>query len=244
MAERLQKVMARAGVASRRASEKIIAEGRVKVNGQTITELGFKVAQDDSISVDGKLIKKDEKKVYFLFYKPRGVITAVSDDRGRKVVSDYFESISERLYPVGRLDYDTSGLLIMTNDGDFANMMMHPRYKIEKTYVAKIKGIITKDDLKHLSNGVIIDGKKTAKAKARKISTDIKKNSSIVSLTIHEGKYHQVKKMFEAIKKPVQKLSRETYGTLTLDGLTSGQFRELSHNEIRELTKLVNNKQK
>lgn len=244
MAERLQKVMARAGVASRRASEKIIAEGRVKVNGQTITELGFKVAQDDSISVDGKLIKKDEKKVYFLFYKPRGVITAVSDDRGRKVVSDYFESISERLYPVGRLDYDTSGLLIMTNDGDFANMMMHPRYKIEKTYVAKIKGIITKDDLKQLSNGVIIDGKKTAKAKARKISTDIKKNSSIVSLTIHEGKYHQVKKMFEAIKKPVQKLSRETYGTLTLDGLTSGQFRELSHNEIRELTKLVNNKQK
>lgn len=244
MAERLQKVMARAGVASRRASEKIIAEGRVKVNGQTITELGFKVAQDDSISVNGKLIKKDEKKVYFLFYKPRGVITAVSDDRGRKVVSDYFESISERLYPVGRLDYDTSGLLIMTNDGDFANMMMHPRYKIEKTYVAKIKGIITKDDLKQLSNGVIIDGKKTAKAKARKISTDIKKNSSIVSLTIHEGKYHQVKKMFEAIKKPVQKLSRETYGTLTLDGLTSGQFRELSHNEIRELTKLVNNKQK
>lgn len=244
MAERLQKVMARAGVASRRASEKIIAEGRVKVNGQTITELGFKVEQDDSISVDGKLIKKDEKKVYYLFYKPRGVITAVSDDRGRKVVSDYFEAIPERLYPVGRLDYDTSGLLIMTNDGDFANMMMHPRYKIEKTYIAKIKGIITKEDLRQLSNGVIIDGKKTAKAKARKISTDIKKDTSIVSLTIHEGKYHQVKKMFESIKKPVQKLSRETYGTLTLDGLTSGQFRELSHNEIRELKKLVTSMQK
>ena len=235
MAERLQKVMANAGVASRRASEKLIQEGRVMVNGVVVTELGTKVESDDSISVDGKLLKKDEKKVYYLLYKPRGVISAAKDNKGREVVTDYLKDVPERLYPVGRLDYDTSGLLILTNDGDFANQMMHPRYKVDKTYVAKVEGLITPDSIKKLRNGVVIDGKPTSRARA-------KKNTSIVSLTIHEGRYHQVKKMFDAVGHKVQKLSRTTYGTLTLDGLTSGEYRELSHNEVRELLKLINNK--
>ncbi|MYV02873.1 rRNA pseudouridine synthase [Lactobacillus salivarius] len=242
MAERLQKVMANAGVASRRASEKLIQEGRVMVNGVVVTELGTKVESDDSISVDGKLLKKDEKKVYYLLYKPRGVISAAKDNKGREVVTDYLKDVPERLYPVGRLDYDTSGLLILTNDGDFANQMMHPRYKVDKTYVAKVEGLITPDSIKKLRNGVVIDGKTTSRARAKIISRDAKKNTSIVSLTIHEGRYHQVKKMFDAVRHKVQKLSRTTYGTLTLDGLTSGEYRELSHNEVRELLKLINNK--
>ena len=242
MAERLQKVMANAGVASRRASEKLIQEGRVMVNGVVVTELGTKVESDDSISVDGKLLKKDEKKVYYLLYKPRGVISAAKDNKGREVVTDYLKDVPERLYPVGRLDYDTSGLLILTNDGDFANQMMHPRYKVDKTYVAKVEGLITPDSIKKLRNGVVIDGKPTSRARAKILSRDAKKNTSIVSLTIHEGRYHQVKKMFDAGGHKVQKLSRTTYGTLTLDGLTSGEYRELSHNEVRELLKLINNK--
>lgn len=242
MAERLQKIMANAGVASRRASEKLVQEGRVMVNGVVVTELGTKVESDDSISVDGKLLKKDEKKVYYLLYKPRGVISAAKDNKGREVVTDYLKDVPERLYPVGRLDYDTSGLLILTNDGDFANQMMHPRYKVDKTYVAKVEGLITPDSIKKLRNGVVIDGKTTSRARAKIISRDAKKNTSIVSLTIHEGRYHQVKKMFDAVGHRVQKLSRITYGTLTLDGLTSGEYRELSHNEVRELLKLINNK--
>lgn len=242
MAERLQKVMANAGVASRRASEKLIQEGRVMVNGVVVTELGTKVESDDSISVDGKLLKKDEKKVYYLLYKPRGVISAAKDNKGREVVTDYLKDVPERLYPVGRLDYDTSGLLILTNDGDFANQMMHPRYKVDKTYVAKVEGLITPDSIKKLRNGVVIDGKTTSRARAKILSRDAKKNTSIVSLTIHEGRYHQVKKMFDSVGHKVQKLSRTTYGTLTLDGLTSGEYRELSHNEVRELLKLINNK--
>lgn len=242
MAERLQKVMANAGVASRRASEKLIQEGRVMVNGVVVTELGTKVESDDSISVDGKLLKKDEKKVYYLLYKPRGVISAAKDNKGREVVTDYLKDVPERLYPVGRLDYDTSGLLILTNDGDFANQMMHPRYKVDKTYVAKVEGLITPDSIKKLRNGVVIDGKPTSRARAKILSRDAKKNTSIVSLTIHEGRYHQVKKMFGSVGHKVQKLSRTTYGTLTLDGLTSGEYRELSHNEVLELLKLINNK--
>ena len=181
MAERLQKVMANAGVASRRASEKLIQEGRVMVNGVVVTELGTKVESDDSISVDGKLLKKDEKKFYYLLYKPRGVISAAKDNKGREVVTDYLKDVPERLYPVGRLDYDTSGLLILTNDGDFANQMMHPRYKVDKTYVAKVEGLITPDSIKKLRNGVVIDGKPTSRARAKILSRDAKKNTSIDS---------------------------------------------------------------
>lgn len=243
MVQRLQKVMATAGIASRRASEKLILEGRVQVNGQVVTELGTKVAGDDIIKVDGQTIEHQEEKVYFLFYKPRGVISAVKDDKGRKVVTDYFTEISQRLYPVGRLDYDTSGLLLMTNDGQLANELMHPRYHVEKTYLAKIKGIPNNEQIKALRAGIKLpDGHKTARAKAKILKIDKKKDFALVSLTIHEGRYHQVKNMFAAIGHPVQKLKRETYGFLTLDGLTAGQFRPLTFAEVKELKKQVRQK--
>ncbi|WP_278838207.1 pseudouridine synthase [Ligilactobacillus saerimneri] len=235
MAERLQKVMARAGVASRRESERMIKAGRVQVNGQVVKELGTKVTGADVVLVDGQLIER-EQKVYILFYKPRGVISAAKDDKGRKVVTDFFKDIyQQRLYPVGRLDYDTSGLLLMTNDGDLANKLMHPRYKVNKTYVAKVAGIPTNDELEKLRHGIIIDGRKTAPAKSKVLSTDMKKQTAIVSLTIHEGRNHQVKKMLQVIGYPVKKLKRETYGFLTLKGLTSGEYRELKHDEIELL---------
>ena len=241
MSERLQKMMAQAGIASRRASEKLILAGKVKVNGKVVTQLGTKVTDNDAVEVNGHLVEQAEKKEYYLFYKPRGVISAAKDNKGRKVVTDYFKDIDLRLYPVGRLDYDTSGLIIMTNDGELANMLMHPRYKIEKTYVAKVKGIPTNDDLKQLRKGIQLDAKYySAPAKARILSSDKHTNTAIVSLTIHEGRYHQVKLMLEKLGHPVKKLKREKYGFLTLDGLVAGESRSLSHNEIRNLKKLVN----
>ncbi|KRL73565.1 ribosomal large subunit pseudouridine synthase B [Ligilactobacillus saerimneri DSM 16049] len=222
-------------MASRRESERMIKAGRVQVNGQVVKELGTKVTGADVVLVDGQLIER-EQKVYILFYKPRGVISAAKDDKGRKVVTDFFKDIyQQRLYPVGRLDYDTSGLLLMTNDGDLANKLMHPRYKVNKTYVAKVAGIPTNDELEKLRHGIIIDGRKTAPAKSKVLSTDMKKQTAIVSLTIHEGRNHQVKKMLQAIGHPVKKLKRETYGFLTLKGLTSGEYRELKHDEIELL---------
>ncbi|WP_290033947.1 pseudouridine synthase [Ligilactobacillus cholophilus] len=243
MAIRLQKYMAQAGVASRRASEKLIVAGKVKVNGKVVTELGTKVNGNDFVEVNGKLIEQVETKEYFLFYKPRGVISAVKDDKGRKVVTDYFTDIPQRLYPVGRLDYDTSGLLLMTNDGELANKLMHPKYKIEKTYVAKVKGIPSNDSLKQLRIGVKLDDHhRSSSAKVKILSSDKKTDTAIVSITIHEGRYHQVKIMFEKVGHPVKKLKRERYGFLTLDGLTAGQFRPLSHNEVHKLEKMVSNK--
>lgn len=238
MTERLQKVMANAGVASRRASEKLILAGKVMVNGQVVTELGTKVTGADVILVNGQAIDQ-EKKAYYLFYKPRGVISAVSDDKGRKVVTDYFEEIPERLYPVGRLDYDTSGLLLMTNDGQLANALMHPRFKVDKVYVAKVKGLVQTEDLKRLRQGLVVDGKKTAKAKAKLLKQDKAKEISLVQLTIHEGRYHQVKKMFEALGYRVSKLKRERYAFLDLSGLTSGDYRKLTAAEVKGLKQLV-----
>ncbi len=238
MAERLQKVMANAGVASRRASEKLIQEGRVMVNGVVVTELGTKVESDDSISVDGKLLKKDEKKVYYLLYKPRGVISAAKDNKGREVVTDYLKDVPERLYPVGRLDYDTSGLLLMTNDGKLANLLMHPKNEVAKVYVAKIKGILTPDEIKTLTQGVKLDHFKAAPAKVKVLKTDHKKDTQIVQITIHEGHYHQVKRMFKAVGHLVDKLAREKYAFLTLDSLTLWQYRELSKHEVDKLMQL------
>lgn len=232
--ERLQKVMAHSGVASRRKSEELISQGRVKVNGKTITELGAKVGNHDRIEVDGVPVFQEEH-VYFAFYKPRGVISAVTDDKKRPVVNDYFDRIDQRIFPVGRLDYDTSGLIIMTNDGEFANMMTHPKHEMTKTYVAKVKGNPTPDDLKVLRKGIKIDGRRTAPAKYTILSSDRKKETSIVELVIHEGRNHQVKKMFEALGFPVMKLKREKVGTLDLIGLTPGKYRELSKKEISQL---------
>ena len=237
--ERLQKVMAAAGVASRRASEKLIQSGRVQVNGETVTELGTKVSRHDKVVVDGVPIHW-EPHVYYLLNKPRGVISSAHDDKGRKTVVDILreDEVEERIYPVGRLDYDTTGILLLTNDGALANKLMHPRFEVAKTYVAKVKGIIQNDELKRLRLGVRVDGRKTKPAKTRLKEVDRHHQTSLVQLTIHEGRYHQVKRMFEAVGHPVIKLHRETYGFLNLQGLQSGEFRELRPEEVTKLKQL------
>lgn len=239
--ERLQKVMAHAGVASRRESEKLIAAGRVKVNGEVVRELGYKVSNNDRIEVDQVPIYKEEP-VYYVFYKPIGVISAVKDDKDRKVVTDFFPGIEQRIYPVGRLDYNTSGLLLLTNDGEFANTLMHPRYEINKVYVAKVEGVITGEERKQLERGVEIDGVKTAPAQAKILSVDKDKKTTIIELVIHEGRNRQVRKMLEAVGHPVTKLKRERYGFLDLKGLKPGDSRILLKHEIEEL--LANAKKK
>lgn len=229
--ERLQKVIAHAGIASRRKAEEYIINGRVKVNGTVIKELGTKIDKKDIVEVDNIPIYQEEL-VYYLFYKPKGVISAVSDDKNRKVVTDYFINETKRIYPVGRLDYDTSGLLLMTNDGGFSQQLTHPSHEVDKVYVAKVKGLVKKQDLLPFKNGIKIDGYQTAPSVAQIISVDLKTNTSIVELTIHEGRNHQVKKMLQSIGCPVQKLKRERYGTLTLKGLRPGEYRQLTKKEI------------
>jgi len=231
---RLQKFMADAGVASRRKSEELIASGHVKVNNKTVTEMGIKVDHSDKVEVDGMPLET-EKKRYILMYKPRGVISAVKDDKDRKVVTDLLEDVDERVYPVGRLDYDTSGLLLLTNDGEFANHLMHPRYHVEKVYVAKIEGILATDEIKKLEKGIKFKEYTSAHAKVTVMSKDKKKNFSIVKIIIHEGHNHQVKNMFDAVGHHVEKLARERYGFLTLDGLVSGRYRDLTRQEVAQL---------
>lgn len=232
---RLQKAMSDAGVASRRKSEQMIADGEVSVNGKIVTEMGVKVDHHDKVEVNGVPLKH-EKKRYILMYKPRGVISAVKDDKGRKVITDLLEDdVQERVYPIGRLDYDTSGLILLTNDGEFANQLMHPRYHVDKTYIAKIEGFLTTEEIKKLESGIKFKDYKSAPSKVKVMSKDTKKNTSLVRLTIHEGHNHQVKNMFEYVKHPVTKLSRERYGFLTLDGLVSGKYRNLSRQEVAML---------
>ena len=231
--ERLQKVIANSGYTSRRKAEELITKGKVKVNGELVTELGFKVTSKDRVEVEGISLNKEEK-VYFLLNKPRGTITSVSDDKGRVTVVDLIKT-DKRIYPVGRLDYDTTGALILTNDGDFANMIMHPSSKIEKVYIAKVKGIIKGEHIRKLENGVLIDGVKTEKAKAKLRKFDKKNNTSIVELTIHEGKNHQVKKMFESIGFEVIKLKRDRISFLYLRGIKSGEYRAITPHELKRL---------
>lgn len=238
--ERLQKVMAHAGIASRRKCEELITTGHVRVNGKLVTKLGCKVNSHDQIEVDGIPITQEER-VYYAFYKPRGVISAVSDDKGRKVVTEFFTDVKERIYPVGRLDYDTSGILILTNDGELSQRLTHPKYEVDKVYVAKVNGIANKYNLRPLVYGMKIDGYKTAPARYEIISVNEEKETSVVSLTIHEGRYHQVKKMFEACGLPVQKLKREVYGPITLQDLKPGSYRRLTPKEVKML-KMVENK--
>lgn len=237
--ERLQKVIAASGIASRRHAEELIKQGRVKVNGETVTELGSKVSGSDTVTVDGKMLRKEEKE-YYILNKPRGVVTTSSDEKGRKTVIDLIDT-DARIYPVGRLDYDTTGILILTNDGEFANYLMHPKNNIEKVYMAKVEGMIKGRDIHLLENGVEIDGIKTSKARAKLRKFDKDTNTSFVELTIHEGRNHQVKKMFEAIGFRVEKLKRERIAFLDLKGLKSGEYRKLNIKEIKKLYDLANN---
>lgn len=231
---RINKYIAHAGVASRRKAEELIKRGLVTLNGQVVIELATTVKSGDRVEVEGQPIYNEEK-VYYLLNKPRGVISSVRDDKGRQTVVDLLPEVKERIYPVGRLDWDTSGLLILTNDGDFTDKMLHPRHEIDKVYVARVKGLASKDNLRPLTKGIVIDGKKTQPARYRIVKTDREKNRSVVELTIHEGRNHQVKKMFEAVGLMVDKLSRTRFGTLDLSGLNSGEARRLNKKEISQL---------
>jgi 23S rRNA pseudouridine2605 synthase len=234
--ERLQKFIANTGYTSRRKAEELIQKGKVKVNGNIVREMGVKVDSKDLIEVEGNLLNHEnvEQKVYYLLNKPRGVITSTSDDKNRKTVVDLIAT-NKRIYPVGRLDYDTTGILLLTNDGELANLLMHPSSHVDKVYIAKIRGLIGKKQLQELSNGVYIDGKKTSKAKARIKKYDKKTDASIVEITIHEGRNHQVKKMFEAIGYEVLKLKREKYAFLDVKDLKSGEYRLLNPKEVKKL---------
>ena len=237
--ERIQKVIANSGYTSRRKAEELLVKGKVKVNGIVVRELGTMVDTSDTIEVEGHILKKDEK-VYFLLNKPRGVVTTTSDDKNRKTVVDLIE-VPARIYPVGRLDYDTTGVLILTNDGELTNGLTHPSSNIDKVYIAKVKGIVSGEALRKLSNGVLVDGKKTSKAKAKLKKLDKKKETSIVELTIHEGRNHQVKKMFEAVGYEVLKLKREKFAFLDVKDLKPGEYRNLSIKEVKKLYSLIKN---
>lgn len=235
--ERLQKIIALSGYASRRKAEELIKAGKVMVNGKVVRELGTKANYSDDILIDGKKIEREEKE-YYIFNKPRGVITSTSDDKGRKVVTDYFET-NKRLYPVGRLDYDTTGLLILTNDGELANLIMHPRNEIEKQYIAKLEGIIKGEEINKLKNGIVLDGTKCIPKRVKLREFDKKTNTSIVEIVICEGKNHEVKRLFESVSFNVLKLKRERIGFLTLGKLKSGEYRKLNPKEVKQLYGLV-----
>ena len=233
MEERLQKYMASCGVASRRKCEKLIEEGRVSVNGVTITELGFKINTDsDKVFLDGKPIKIEEKKIYIALNKPKGYITASSDNRGRKTVIDIFD-FKERLFPVGRLDYETSGLLIITNDGEIFNKIMHPKQNINKTYIALVSGIPDETEISTLKKGVDIGWYITAPSEASIVKVEGK--NSILKIVIHEGKKRQVRRMCRAIHHHVIELKRVSIGSITLGDLEVGQWRYLSKDEVNYL---------
>ena len=240
--ERIQKIIAQSGYCSRRKAEELITEGRVQINGVTVGELGTKANYDDNITVDGISIENKEDKIYYLLNKPRGIITSTTDDKQRKTVVDLINS-DKRIYPVGRLDYDTTGVLLLTNDGELTNLLLHPSSDIEKVYIAKLEGIISKEALATLCKGVMIDGKKTSRAKVKIKKLDKKPNTCLVELTIHEGRNHQVKKMFEAVGYSVIKLKRERFGFLTTDGLKSGEYRLLSIKEVKILYSTIKKSQ-
>ncbi len=229
--ERLQKVIASSGLTSRRKAESLIKEGKVKVNGKVITELGTKVNTSDEIIVDNKILEKEAKE-YYLLNKPRGVITSTSDDKGRKIVTDFINT-SARIFPVGRLDYDTTGVLLLTNDGEFANILTHPKNNIEKVYLAKLEGIIKKEQIDQLKKGVLLDEVlvKASRVKLKKVNID--SNTCMVEITIHEGKNHQVKRMFEKVGYHVEKLTRKRLDIFTTENLQSGEYRKLTPKEVQ-----------
>ncbi len=235
--ERLQKVMSNCGIASRRASEQIIAEGRVRVNGIIVRELGTKVdPARDIILVDGKRLEAQPKH-YYLFNKPKGVITTSSDDQGRTTVMDYFKKETDRIYAVGRLDQNTEGLLLMTNDGELANILMHPSRMVDKTYEVKVKGHVADAVLQNLADGVALSDGMTAPADVYYDGFDNRSGLTTVEITIHEGRNRQVRRMFEHFGYQVHNLRRVQYAFLTLSGVKRGSYRSLTAEEVAELYK-------
>ena len=236
---RINKFLAECGVASRRNSEALVLEGRVKINNKVVTKLATEVDPEfDLVSVDGKPVKPIGKHLYIMMNKPKGYVCTVNDEFGRKTVMDIIgdKYPGKRIFPVGRLDYDTEGLLILTTDGDLANRLMHPRNEISKTYVAKIEGEISEADLNKLRNGVELDGVKTKKCKVKLL--EFNDNISRIEVTISEGRNRQVRRMFESINRDVIFLKRTAIGEIKLGGLFRGNFRELKERESEYLKKL------
>ncbi|WP_373233144.1 pseudouridine synthase [Cohnella sp.] len=239
MEERLQKVLANAGVASRRKCEDLITAGKVMVNGEVVTALGVKADPTvDVITVSGKPIKK-ENKLYIMFNKPKGVITSVSDPQGRSVVTDYLKEIKERLYPVGRLDYDSEGLLLLTNDGDLAHKLTHPSHHVPKTYHATVERVPHGNALERLQNGIKLEDGVTAPAQVEYHDIDPEGKFATIAITIHEGKNRQVRRMFDAIHHPVIRLKRISFGGLFLNNLQRGKHRKLTADEMGKLLDAV-----
>ena len=233
---RLQKYLASCGVASRRAAEKLIAEGHVTVDGQKITEMGGQVEDHQIICVDGKRVRPEGEKHYIMYHKPAGEVTTVSDPEGRATVLDRFRDYPVRLYPVGRLDYDSEGLLLLTNDGDLTERMLHPSMEVDKTYLARVSNQVTPEEARQLERGVMVDGRKTARAKVHILSVQNLFTDMII--TIHEGRNRQVRKMVEQIGHQVVMLRRIRFGPLKLGELPRGMWRPLTQEELDALKKL------
>ncbi len=236
--ERLQKVIANLGYCSRRKAEELITDGRVKVNGKVVTELGTKADVEDIITVDGKRINM-ERKVYILMNKPRNVVCSAKDDRGRPTVVDLIEGVGERIYPIGRLDFDTTGVLLLSNDGDLTNKLIHPSKEIDKTYRVTIEGFANEDQLERIRRGIKLDGVMTSPAIVEVSKINKEKRKSIINITIHEGKNHQVKRMFNTVGLKVVKLNRIEFAGFKVGGLKEGQYRLLTNKEITELKSMV-----
>lgn len=233
--QRLQKVIADYGYCSRRKAEDLIKQGKVFVNGKQIKELGFKVSGNDDIVVNNVHLSKTFK-VYYMLNKPRGVISSTSDNLGRKTVVDLLET-DQRVYPIGRLDFDTTGLLLITNDGVLANKLSHPKNKVEKVYIAKLNKVLSMEDYYKIKNGIIIEGRKVKPTKIKIKRKDVKKGTCIIELGIVEGRNHIVKKIFNKLGYDVEKLKRESYDFLSLGNLKSGEYRSLSIKEVKKLYK-------
>lgn len=230
---RINKYIAQAGIASRRKADELIINGNVRVNGAVLKEPGYDVKDDDVVEVNGRRIRAEEKKVYILLHKPVGYLTTVSDDKERNTVMDLVGDVEARIFPVGRLDYNTSGMLIMTNDGDFAYRLTHPKHEMPKTYRARVAGVLSREKCARLEQGVDIGGFVTSKAKVSVVKG--LPRTTIVDITIHEGKNRQVRKMFKAVGNPVQDLSRIAIGAVHLGRLSEGHYRKLTREEIEYL---------
>jgi pseudouridine synthase len=227
---RLQKVLAAAGVASRRAVEEMIVKGRIKVNGKTVKELGTRIdPSTDQVQVDGRPVQLDPDRVYFAFHKPKGVVSTMADENGRPCLADYFVGL-DRVFNIGRLDVDTTGLLLMTNDGELANQLAHPSFGVEKLYVAKVRGKITRVEMQRLKDGVKLEDGLAQADSARVL--DQNEQSSLVEIVLHSGKNRVVRRMMEAVGFPVLELTRKSFGPMRLGNLKPGQFRELSKLEV------------
>lgn len=236
--ERIQKIIAASGVCSRRKAEELILAGKVTLNGVLVTDLGTKASASDEIGVNGKPLSKEEKVVYLL-HKPKNVLSSVSDDRGRVCVSSLIDC-KERLFPVGRLDYSTSGLLLMTNDGDLTNQIIHPKYKIPKVYEVTINGMIKKEEIAQLINGVVLDGHfRTSKCNVKLLRINQNKKTSFLEMTIYQGYNRQIRKMFETIGYNVIKLHRIQEATVHLENLKTGEYRKLKPFEVVTLKKYL-----